>query len=148
MAAVKRRKVDDIPHGDRGLLSKRRKQRLSSEPSTAIESTSPGEVEVNGHAPKSFQDLGIIQSLCDACKALGFKVPTSSKYHVPFSLKPLGPDSDTNRSDTIGSPRKGPHRPCRDWQRENGRVRTSNSTRWGCGRDYLSDFIILTSYQP
>lgn len=51
--------------------------RPSSEQSPAPGSTSTDEIEADGHAPKSFQDLGIIESLCDACTALGYKVYTS-----------------------------------------------------------------------
>lgn len=51
--------------------------RLSPGQSPASESTSADEIEADSHAPKSFQDLGIIDSLCDACTALGYKVYTS-----------------------------------------------------------------------
>ena len=95
MSAVKKRRVVEMPDGDRGVLSKRRKHTTSTDikptrpdptkeptapspdPLPAAGSTSPAEMEANGHAPKSFQDLGIIQSLCDACTALGYKVHTS-----------------------------------------------------------------------
>ena len=49
----------------------------SPEASPATRSTSEVEIEANENGPKSFQDLGIIESLCDACTALGYKVPTS-----------------------------------------------------------------------
>ena len=49
----------------------------SPEQSPAPGSTSAIEIEADGHTPKSFQDLGIIESLCDACTALGYKVYSS-----------------------------------------------------------------------
>ena len=37
--------------------------------------------------PKTFQDLGIIESLCDACKALGYKHPTPIQAEsIPLAL--------------------------------------------------------------
>ena len=97
MPAIKKRKADGSSHKDEVIPSKRVKHitsthietttpepakepspRPSSEASPTIESTSEVEVEANGHVPKSFQDLGIIQSLCDACTALGYKVHISS----------------------------------------------------------------------
>lgn len=39
-------------------------------------------------APKSFQDLGIIDSLCDACTALGYKSPTPIQNEaIPLALQ-------------------------------------------------------------
>lgn len=38
-------------------------------------------------APKSFQELGVIDSLCDACTALGYKAPTPIQTEsIPFAL--------------------------------------------------------------
>lgn len=43
------------------------------------------------HGPGTFQDLGIISSLCDACSALGYKIPTPiQKEAIPLAL--LGRD--------------------------------------------------------
>ena len=42
----------------------------------------------NAVAPRSFQDLGIIDSLCDACKALGYKAPTPIQNEaIPLALQ-------------------------------------------------------------
>ncbi|CAF9909680.1 MAG: ribosomal RNA processing protein [Heterodermia speciosa] len=42
----------------------------------------------NEEAPKSFQELGIIDSLCDACTALGYKVPTPiQRESIPLALQ-------------------------------------------------------------
>ena len=58
-------------------VAKNPSPRPSPEPSPATGSTSEVEIEANENGPKPFQDLGIIESLCDACTALGYKVPTS-----------------------------------------------------------------------
>ena len=92
MSPIKKRKADGNPYKNEVILSKRVKyatpthsKPTSPEPAkessprhSSIASTSEPETEANGHAPKSFQDLGIIQSLCDACTALGYKVHMSS----------------------------------------------------------------------
>lgn len=98
MAPVIKRKVDVIQNRDEGIPSKRVKHTTSrcievgpakktsprpspepsSEPLPATESKSPVEVDTDDHLSKSFQDLGIIDSLCDACTALGYKVHTLS----------------------------------------------------------------------
>lgn len=99
MSPIKKRKADGSLHKIEATPSKRVKHTTSTHskstepelgkesspqpsskpsPSPALESTSEVEIEPNGHATKSFQDLGIIQSLCDACTALGYKVHISS----------------------------------------------------------------------
>ena len=41
-----------------------------------------------GTASKSFQELGIIDSLCDACSALGYKAPTPIQNEaIPLALQ-------------------------------------------------------------
>ena len=56
-------------------------QRTSSEPET----TRADEVEPT---TKSFESLGIIESLCDACEALGYKVPTPiQEQAIPLALQ-------------------------------------------------------------
>ncbi len=147
MHPIKKRKADDGSHKDEETASKRVKHTTSthtkprtletakepspqpsSEPSPVAGSTSDVEDEADGYAPKSFQDLGIIQSLCDACTALGYKVHISSWSRFRLLLKLTGTDSNTNRSNTFGPERKRPHRACRDWQWENGCICTPNST--------------------
>ena len=145
MSSVKKRNADGITHKDEGSSSKRARQtapthtkpttpesaeELSPQPSNsspATSSTSADGDATKGHAPKSFQDLGIIQPMCDACTALGYKV-TSLPSGWRLLLKPSGPNSDTNRSNPFGSAGKRSHRARRDWQREDRRVRTSDST--------------------
>ena len=44
--------------------------------------------QVNGATSKSFKDLGIIDSLCDACTALGYKAPTPIQNEaIPLALE-------------------------------------------------------------
>ena len=44
--------------------------------------------EATEEVPKSFQDLGIIDSLCDACTALGYKAPTPiQREAIPLALQ-------------------------------------------------------------
>lgn len=42
----------------------------------------------NAPAPKSFKDLGIIDSLCEACDTLGYKAPTPIQAEsIPVALQ-------------------------------------------------------------
>ena len=44
--------------------------------------------QVNGATSKSFKDLGIIDSLADACTALGYKAPTPIQNEaIPLALE-------------------------------------------------------------
>ncbi len=44
--------------------------------------------QVNAVISKSFKDLGIIDSLCDACTALGYKAPTPIQNEaIPLALE-------------------------------------------------------------
>lgn len=43
---------------------------------------------ISNAPPKSFQDLGIIDSLCNACTALGYKSPTPIQSEaIPLALQ-------------------------------------------------------------
>ena len=96
MSHIKKRKADGTSKKDERVPTKRVKHstathikptvpeptkepspQISEGSSPAIESPSQANTEADDHAPKSFQDLGIIPSLCDACTALGYKV------HIP-----------------------------------------------------------------
>lgn len=58
----------------------------SPEASSTPEPTATAEPDAT--APKSFQDLGIIDSLCDACKALGYTKPTPIQHEaIPLALR-------------------------------------------------------------
>lgn len=88
------------------------KKRKLNEPATdtkATETVSPGEESDNtsddgeqneataeprtgssepNPVPKSFKDLGIIDSLCEACTALGYKAPTPIQTEsIPLALQ-------------------------------------------------------------
>lgn len=44
--------------------------------------------EAAEEVPKSFQELGVIDSLCDACTALGYKAPTPiQREAIPLALQ-------------------------------------------------------------
>lgn len=47
-----------------------------------------GEGPADTKAPKTFKDLGIIDSLCDACTSLGYKTPTPIQAEsIPLALQ-------------------------------------------------------------
>ena len=47
-----------------------------------------GSSEPVAAAPKSFKDLGVIDSLCEACMALGYKAPTPIQTEsIPLALQ-------------------------------------------------------------
>lgn len=47
-----------------------------------------GEEPADTKAPKTFKDLGIIDSLCDACTSLGYKTPTPIQAEsIPLALQ-------------------------------------------------------------
>ena len=146
MSHIKKRKADGTSNKDERMPTKRIKHTTSTHikptvpeptkesspqilegPSPATESPSQANIEANDSVPKSFQDLGIIPSLCDACTALGYKVHIPSYSWSRLLLKFADPDSDTNGSNTFGFARKGPNWACRDWQWEDGCVCTPNS---------------------
>ena len=85
MSAPKRRKLD-------GVASKRdRSPEFEKELQPSNEATSEPPAtsnELNEETPQSFQDLGIIDSLCDACTALGYKFPTPIQCKsIPLALE-------------------------------------------------------------
>ena len=87
MSAMKRKKLDD-PHRPR--LAKMEDTSSSSTMSTTRpEQTVPQEPPTDAvmSVPNSFQDLGIIDSLCEACTALGYKAPTPIQNEaIPLAL--------------------------------------------------------------
>ncbi|PMD48989.1 DEAD-domain-containing protein [Hyaloscypha variabilis F] len=92
MSSVKRRKVDgDVPSG---LLDKKKKHAIKKaypvSASISPEPDAPGEPEeeIEEEGTKTFKDLGIIDSLCDACTALGYKAPTPIQAQsIPLALQ-------------------------------------------------------------
>lgn len=100
MSAVKRRKPNGSSSSATMAQSDHRpakKSKLSpvadKEPSQSPTPSSPvadaEEVPEDGAAaPKSFADLGVIESLCDACTALGYKAPTPiQEQSIPIALE-------------------------------------------------------------
>jgi len=96
MSSVKKRKLESGLDTAQKAPSKRRKSPSTSplrgvrdstpevaqapEPADLAQASEPG--------PKSFQDLGIIDSLCDACTALGYKTPTPIQNEaIPLALQ-------------------------------------------------------------
>lgn len=48
----------------------------------------PETTDAAEEVPQSFQDLGVIDSLCDACTALGYKAPTPiQREAIPLALE-------------------------------------------------------------
>ncbi|KAH8662935.1 P-loop containing nucleoside triphosphate hydrolase protein [Tricladium varicosporioides] len=102
MSSVKRRKVDGNVPSD--LLKKKSKKYTSKEIAPVSNSVSPeptikdipesaselpqSQTTTEGESAKSFKDLGIIDSLCDACTALGYKAPTPIQAEsIPLALQ-------------------------------------------------------------
>merc|ERR1712225_133052 len=98
MSSVKRRKVDEtLPSG---LLKEKTKHKkaqtvkdVAPEPAPIAsivprETTADGEAGGDKEAPKTFKDLGIVDELCDACTALGYKAPTPIQVEsIPLALQ-------------------------------------------------------------
>ena len=54
----------------------------------AEDTEAPETTEAAKEVPKSFEDLGVIESLCDACTALGYKAPTPiQREAIPLALQ-------------------------------------------------------------
>ena len=99
MSEVKKRKLNGSP------LSVDLPKLILKKAVPADKSTSPPKVEkqfpqeaedgnpadleaVSEDAPNSFKELGIIDSLCEACKVLGYKNPTPiQKEAIPLALE-------------------------------------------------------------
>lgn len=92
MSAVKRRKLDGREQAPQLFVKKpKNAAEILERPSVAevliegASTTVPDTVEV---AAKSFQKLGIIDPLCDACTALGYKAPTPIQTEaIPLALQ-------------------------------------------------------------
>ncbi|TGO19384.1 hypothetical protein BTUL_0004g00200 [Botrytis tulipae] len=96
MSSVKRRKTDKNPSLE-GVKSKKTKESKKGSPTSSpepIEDTEDNRVieeteKVDeDEAPKSFKDLGIVDSLCEACDTLGYKAPTPiQRESIPLALQ-------------------------------------------------------------
>lgn len=95
MSASKRRKLDSNPEAANPLYSpietttkpKGRLNALNQGPEKALEE--PINFAETVEAPnRSFQNLGIIDPLCDACAALGYKSPTPIQNEaIPLAIQ-------------------------------------------------------------
>ncbi|KAI9644760.1 ribosomal RNA processing protein [Ciborinia camelliae] len=92
MSSVKRRKTEE--NASSGLKSKQAKGSKKASPSPSpepIEETKNNEIEEEteeAEVAKSFKDLGIVDSLCEACDTLGYKAPTPiQKESIPLALQ-------------------------------------------------------------
>ncbi|KAI1004844.1 ATP-dependent rRNA helicase [Podosphaera aphanis] len=86
MPSTKKRKLDStLPLPSTEKISKKAKE---STPIPPPDSPAANPVEEpSEEAAKSFKDLGIVDSLCDACTALGYKAPTPVQAQsIPLAL--------------------------------------------------------------
>ena len=75
--SARKRKLDEIPEKLDESAYENGVTAPSSNPVVTATSSTP-----------TFQDLGIIDSLCDACKALGYKSPTPiQRESIPLALQ-------------------------------------------------------------
>ena len=94
MSAVKRRKLNSSHEAQESSSISAKKQPTNleqnrsashEESDKAVSQNAPEAVEA---APKTFHDLGIIDSLCDACTVLGYKTPTPIQNEaIPLALE-------------------------------------------------------------
>lgn len=94
MSTAKRRKLNTPPETidkSRETLAPNRNANTAPSPTEEDLLSSgikPDDTDTNQRTPKSFQDLGIIDSLCDACTALGYKTPTPIQTEaIPLALQ-------------------------------------------------------------
>ena len=91
MSAVKKRKLNgsDTAPGLSAKKPEKAHEKLRVTANVEAQKNQPATVpEVVEKHPKSFQELGIIDSLCDACTALGYKSPTPIQNEaIPLALQ-------------------------------------------------------------
>ncbi|KAF7854210.1 hypothetical protein EAF04_010507 [Stromatinia cepivora] len=92
MSSVKRRKTEK--DASSGMKSKQAKESKEASPLPSpepIEENRNNEVEdetEEEEVAKSFKDLGIVDSLCEACDTLGYKAPTPiQRESIPLALQ-------------------------------------------------------------
>lgn len=89
MPVTKKRKVarEAPTHAEDSDASSASSQSRAKSPK-ADEAEPSADTTSNAPAPKSFQDLGIIDSLCEACDTLGYKAPTPIQAEsIPVALQ-------------------------------------------------------------
>lgn len=74
MPAFKKRKLShsDVSEKSDESVSRDSENPSDSEPEAVVEK----QTDTVKEYPKTFKELGIIESLCEACEALGYKAPT------------------------------------------------------------------------
>jgi len=89
MSAVKKRKLNGSDTAPRLSVKKPKKGTEKLETAEVqFEDASTTVPDIVKVAPRSFQDLGVIDSLCDACTALGYKSPTPIQTEaIPLALQ-------------------------------------------------------------
>ena len=86
MPATKKRKVahEEPAHGESAPAPADTSDVTSANPQASDDNVTANE----GSAPTSFQALGVIDSLCEACTALGYKAPTPiQRESIPLALQ-------------------------------------------------------------
>lgn len=98
MSAPKRRKLDNVAQASVASTKDRTFENVKAPRTPSgkeVQSTDemtpepPAESnELDQEGPQSFQDLGIMDSLCDACTSLGYKFPTPIQCKsIPLALE-------------------------------------------------------------
>lgn len=92
MPSVKKRKITRDGPGSPSHAEPSASESAASESSQANRPSEEPAQEQNGEqetsSPTSFRELGIIDSLCDACTAMGYKAPTPIQVEsIPLALQ-------------------------------------------------------------
>jgi len=89
MPPVKKRKVAKeapAPAEDSDVSSSTHSQAGGESPKP--DEADPSTESTSAAAPKSFKELGIIDSLCEACETMGYKTPTPIQAEsIPLALQ-------------------------------------------------------------
>lgn len=85
MPALKKRKIS---HDSGGGLSDANSSDSQVSPGKGVLDNKEAQDEEGRPTPKSFKDLGLIDPLCEACDALGYKAPTPIQAEaIPLALQ-------------------------------------------------------------
>lgn len=82
---MKRRKLSHTPERDEAADESSGSEASQNSPEEATEND---DQKAETTVTKSFKDLGIIDSLCEACESLGYKAPTQIQAEaIPLALQ-------------------------------------------------------------